>query len=101
MHRIVILGGGTGGTLAANRLRKVYGPDQAVITVVDQDDFHVYQHGLLFIPFGVGTTKAIKRPRREQSHTGINYLSTASRKSNEVRTRCVSSMERTWRTTCW
>ena len=31
MHRIVILGGGTGGTLAANRLRKVYRPDQADI----------------------------------------------------------------------
>jgi sulfide:quinone oxidoreductase len=89
MHRIVILGGGTGGTLAANRLRKVYGPDQAVITVVDQDDFHVYQPGLLFIPFGVGTTKDITRPRREQLHNGINYLSTAVEKvelgSNTVR----------------
>ena len=29
MHRIVILGGGTGGTLAANRLRKAYRADEA------------------------------------------------------------------------
>src|ERR1019366_2868033 len=77
MHRILVLGGGTGGTLAANRLRKVYGPDQAVITVIDQDDRHVYQPGLLFVPFGVGTTEEITRPRGEQLHQGINYLSTA------------------------
>jgi len=89
MHRIVILGGGTGGTLAANRLRKIYGPDQAVITVVDQDDRHVYQPGLLFIPFGVGTMEDITRPRGQQLHDGINYVSAAVEKveigSNSVR----------------
>jgi sulfide:quinone oxidoreductase len=89
MHRIVILGGGTGGTLAANRLRKVYGPNQAIITVVDQDDRHVYQPGLLFIPFGVGTTGDITRPRGEQLHQGIDYLSATVEKvalgSNAVR----------------
>jgi NADH dehydrogenase FAD-containing subunit len=29
MKRIVVLGGGTGGTIAANRLRRVYGADAA------------------------------------------------------------------------
>ena len=38
MKRIVIPGGGTGGTIAANRLRRVYGTGEAEITVVDQDD---------------------------------------------------------------
>jgi sulfide:quinone oxidoreductase len=89
MHRIVILGGGTGGTLAANRLRKVYRPDQADITVVDQDDRHLYQPGLLFIPFGVGSTQDITRPRGEQLHPGVNYVTTAIEKveleSNTVR----------------
>jgi sulfide:quinone oxidoreductase len=47
-HRIVVLGGGTGGTSVANRLhRRLAG---AEITVVDQDDVHVYQPGLLFVP---------------------------------------------------
>ena len=55
MHRIVILGGGTGGTLTANRLRKAYGLGEASITVVDQNDRHVYQPGLLFVPFGSPT----------------------------------------------
>lgn len=39
--RIVILGGGTGGTLMANRLRKLYDRDEAEISVVDKDDRHI------------------------------------------------------------
>ncbi len=73
MHRIVILGGGTGGTLTANRLRKAYDPDDAEITVVDQDDAHVYQPGLLFVPFGLTHPEDITRPRGRQLHLGIGY----------------------------
>ena len=50
---IVILGGGTGGTLTANRLRRRSAADDVQITVVDHDDRHVYQPGLLFVPFGL------------------------------------------------
>ena len=73
VHRIVILGGGTGGTLTANRLRRIYSPDQAMITVVDQNDDHLYQPGLLFVPFGVGTVADLTRPRRTQLHHDIEY----------------------------
>jgi sulfide:quinone oxidoreductase len=71
-HRIVILGGGTGGTLTANRLRKHYG-DRVEITVVDQDDRHVYQPGLLFVPFGLADPDHIVRPRSRQLHKGIAF----------------------------
>ncbi len=77
MHRIVILGGGTGGTLSANRLRKAYGLDEASITVVDQNDSHVYQPGLLFIPFGLTHAEDIARPRGRQLHRGIDYRTSA------------------------
>jgi sulfide:quinone oxidoreductase len=70
--RIVILGGGTGGTLAANRLRKRYG-DSAEIVVVDRDDHHVYQPGLLFVPFGLADPEEIVRSRRAQLHHGIEF----------------------------
>ena len=69
--RILILGGGTGGTLTANRLRKRL-PD-AVIDVVDQDDRHVYQPGLLFVPFGLADPDHLVRPRGEQLHPGIGF----------------------------
>ena len=73
-HRIIVLGAGTGGTLAANRLRARYAPGEAEITVVDQDDRHVYQPGLLFVPFGLAQADEIVRPRAEQLHDGIDYV---------------------------
>ncbi len=72
-HTIVILGGGTGGTLAANRLRRLYG-DAASITVVDRDDRHLYQPGLLFVPFETEEPDGLVRSRRKQLHAGIDLL---------------------------
>ena len=73
-HRIVVLGGGTGGTLAANRLRRSFSASEASITVVDQDDRHVYQPGLLFVPFGLAHLDEIVRPRGRQLHRDIAYV---------------------------
>jgi sulfide:quinone oxidoreductase len=72
--RIVVLGGGTGGTLVANRLRRLYDEVDASITVVDQDAAHVYQPGLLFVPFGLTNPQEIVRPRSEQLHEGVQYV---------------------------
>jgi sulfide:quinone oxidoreductase len=74
LTRIVILGAGTGGTLVANRLRKALDEDTASITVVDRDDRHVYQPGLLFVPFGLTDLDQIVRPRRRQLHRGIDFV---------------------------
>ena len=71
--RIVILGGGTGGTMMANRLRRLYDEDEAAIAVVDKDDRHVYQPGLLFVPFGLASADEIVRPRRRQLRSGIDF----------------------------
>lgn len=62
MKRIVILGAGTAGTMMANKLVRAL-PDWRV-TVVDRDDVHVYQPGLLFVPFGTYRADEIVRPRR-------------------------------------
>ena len=71
--RIVILGGGTGGTLLANRLcRSMEGA--ASITVVDRDDEHIYQPGLLFVPFGLLEPREIVRPRHRQLREGVEFL---------------------------
>ena len=71
--RIVILGGGTGGTMTANRLRRRFEPDEAEIHVVDRDDRHVYQPGLLFVPFGLAHVDEIVRPRRRQLRSGVVF----------------------------
>jgi sulfide:quinone oxidoreductase len=69
--RIVILGGGTGGTIVANRLRRRLDEAEAEIHVVDRDDAHVYQPGLLFLPFGLATLDGIVRPRGKLLRRGI------------------------------
>jgi sulfide:quinone oxidoreductase len=69
----VILGGGTGGTMTANRLRRRFAEDEAEIHVVDRDDRHVYQPGLLFVPFGLAHVEEIVRPRRRQLRRGIVF----------------------------
>jgi sulfide:quinone oxidoreductase len=71
--RIVILGGGTGGTMAANRLRRRLDVDEAEIVVIDRDDAHVYQPGLLFVPFGLSRVEDIVRPRWEQLRDDIVF----------------------------
>ena len=73
MRRILILGGGTGGTLVANRLRRALDPRETEITVIDQDDRHVYQPGLLFVPFGLADPGKITRSRQRQLHAGIGF----------------------------
>jgi sulfide:quinone oxidoreductase len=87
-QRMVILGAGTGGTLAANRLRKRFPTNELEIDVVDQDNQHVYQPGLLFVPFGLAEPDDIVRKRDRQLHKGINYheseIASVDVEANEV-----------------
>ncbi len=53
MKNIVILGAGTGGALTANLLSHRLDLRQWKITVIDEAPLHVYQPGLLFLPFGM------------------------------------------------
>jgi sulfide:quinone oxidoreductase len=75
--RIVVLGGGTGGTMTANRLRRRFEADEAEIHVVDLDDRHVYQPGLLFVPFDLAHLDEIIRPRRRQLRRGVVFHESA------------------------
>ncbi|MEV7982830.1 FAD/NAD(P)-binding oxidoreductase [Streptomyces sp. NPDC086519] len=70
---IVILGGGTAGTMTANRLRRTYAERDLRVTVVDQDDDHLYQPGLLFVPFGLAQPRHLVRSRPRQLDAGVDY----------------------------
>jgi sulfide:quinone oxidoreductase len=76
--RLLILGGGTGGTIMANRLRRLFAGQvrsgDTSIVVVDENDQHVYQPGLLFIPFGGYTPGQVVRTRPLQLHPDIGYV---------------------------
>ena len=78
MNRIVILGAGTAGTIMANRLTNLYRRQVAdgsmQITVVDQDDRHLYQPGLLFLPFGEYRPEQIVKSRRPLLARSVEYV---------------------------
>ncbi|HEX5634225.1 MAG TPA: FAD/NAD(P)-binding oxidoreductase [Gemmatimonadales bacterium] len=77
MIRIAVLGAGTAGTTIANRLARRYADELSAgglrITVVDQDNRHVYQPGLLFLPFGDYTPDQITKKRSKQLLPGITF----------------------------
>ena len=59
--------------MIANRLRRRLDEDEAEITVVDRDGTHVYQPGLLFVPFGLADVDDIVKPRQRQLRRGIEF----------------------------
>jgi len=63
MKHLRILGGGTAGTMMANKMRHLLDPGWE-ITVIDRDEVHIYQPGLLFLPFGMYHAPDLVRPRR-------------------------------------
>ena len=74
MKRLLILGGGTAGTMAANRLRKRLDRAEWDITVVDQNEAHVYQPGNLFVPFGIYEPNDLVKPRRRFLPEGVELV---------------------------
>jgi sulfide:quinone oxidoreductase len=62
MKQIVVLGGGTGGTLVANLLAKKLKSKEAQITLVSASSRHLYQPGWLYVPFGRQDPRTLSRP---------------------------------------
>jgi len=74
MKHLVVLGGGTAGTMAVNKLRPRLPRDEWAITVVDQSDTHYYQPGFLFIPFGIYRPDEVVRPRKQFIPEGAELI---------------------------
>jgi len=78
MKHIVILGAGTGGVLSANLLSRRLNLKEWDITVVDRESMHVYQPGLLFLPFGLygyDSRDDVIRPIAAPLPRNVNLLS--------------------------
>ncbi len=65
MKKVVILGGGVGGTIVANLLAKKLRPDEAEIAVVDKTGRHVYQPGFVYVAFEHQKPKKLVRDERK------------------------------------
>jgi sulfide:quinone oxidoreductase len=68
VNRVVILGGGVGGTLVANllvrKLRHDIDRHEASVTLVDEMGNHVYQPGFMYIAMGGERAERLTRPER-------------------------------------
>jgi sulfide:quinone oxidoreductase len=68
MQRVVVLGGGVGGTLTANlvarKLKKLIAAGEAKVTVVDATGAHAYQPGYMYIAMGNERPEKLVKPER-------------------------------------
>lgn len=69
--RVVVLGGGVGGTLVANLLDKALGGDVHV-TVVDPTGMHDYQPGYLYVALGQAKGHWLSREERSLLRSGVD-----------------------------
>jgi len=72
-RELVILGAGTAGTMMAWTLPRTL-PDGWRVTVIDPDPQHIYQPGLLFIPFGWYAPGEIVKTRRSTLPPGVRWI---------------------------
>ncbi len=73
-RKVLIVGGGDGGTILANRLAKRLSEDEAEITVIDKSDLHWYQPGFLFVAVGEASKEDITKPRARLYRKGIRFV---------------------------
>jgi len=73
MKNLVILGAGTAGTMVANRIQRQLPADWS-LTIVDPEPDHLYQPGLLFLPFGARDERQMVRPRRRTLGAGVQWV---------------------------
>ncbi len=74
MKRLLVLGGGTAGTMIVNKLRRSLPAADWNIMIVDQDDAHRYQPGYLFLPFGTYTADQVTRSRHSFLPDGVDFV---------------------------
>ena len=74
MKNLLVLGGGSAGTMVVNKLRKKLPKDLWEITVIDQDTEHIYQPGLLLMPFGSYEPEQLVKKREKFFPTGVGFI---------------------------
>jgi sulfide:quinone oxidoreductase len=82
MKRILILGGGTAGTMMANKLRKALPSDEWKITILDKERTHYYQPGFLFIPFGIYKPDDVVKSKSQFIPAGVEMIYDEAEKVN-------------------
>ena len=73
MKQILILGGGTGGLVAANELRTKLGKEHKII-LIDKNDKHIYAPSFLWLMLGKKKAEKIQKPFKLLKRKGIHFV---------------------------
>jgi len=74
MRKILILGGGPGGVVAANHLARRLKDGEAEVTLIDKTGYHVYPPSLLWIMTGKREVDDIRRPLSILTKRGVKVV---------------------------
>ena len=74
MKKLLILGGGTAGTIMSNKMRKELPANEWSVTIVEKEINHYYQPGFLFIPFEYYKKKDIVKPSLKFFPKGVEFV---------------------------
>ena len=75
MKRLLVLGAGTAGTMVVNKLRPLLSLTEWEVTIVEPAEQHLYQPGLLFVPFGRYEADDLQKPTQPLLAAGVSLIS--------------------------
>jgi len=73
MKQILILGGGIGGLVAANKLRKKLSKEHKIM-LIDKNDKHIYAPSFLWVMEGKRNAEKIQKPLEFLKRRGISFV---------------------------
>jgi sulfide:quinone oxidoreductase len=71
---LLILGGGTAGTMMANKIARRLNPEEWKTIVVDREPSHFYQPGFLFVPFGYYTKEDVTKTKKQFLSDKVEFI---------------------------
>ena len=73
-RKVLVLGGGTGGLIISNELRKLLGKEEAEITVVDKRARSEFRPSYLYVAFGYREPDQVSLPLSLLERRGIRFV---------------------------
>jgi sulfide:quinone oxidoreductase len=74
VKHLLILGAGTSGTMMSNHLRKSLSSKEWNISIIDQEETHYYQPGILLLPFDIYKPSQLKKSIDTFIPKGVTYI---------------------------
>ena len=74
MKKVLILGGGVGGTIVANILARKTSSEEVKITLLDANEKHIYQPGFIYVAFGNEKPENLIKEERKLLNKKVEFV---------------------------